>query len=296
MATAFAKTGLSAGKRSKARSLKDTYELSTLQSATGGYSFVRSATNRVTGDHVVLKFLPKSKNRPHRAGSNGNVNRGGSHHSGGGGVPFEITVLSDLHHECIVELLCYYESADYFVLVMPQFGPGRDLFDHISDVDRLSESDARTVLRQVARAIMYLFDRNIIHGDLKDENIIVDPDTMAIKLIDFGSSRTFVEGEPFISFVGTQHISSPEVVRRLPYMPVRQELWSMGVLLYIMLTGEYPFVTQEDIADGVRKGIEEEVKAQVSEEAWDLVDRLLADEPEDQIKREELLQHPWLKE
>lgn len=192
----------------------------------GGYSFVKGATRRRDQQRTILKFLPKQKNRPCDSG-----------------LPHEIDTLLSLDSDMIVKVVDVYEGPDYFVMAMERFGDGLDLFEYISSVDHLTEEQSRLVMRQVVQAVVYLAENNIVHGDIKDENVIIDTETFAIKLIDFGSCRTFTPGQLFETFVGTRHIACPEVAANQAYDPIRQELWSLGVLLFILLTGDYPFET-----------------------------------------------------
>lgn len=85
---------------------------------------------------------------------------------------------------------------------------------------------------------------HIVHGDLKDENVLVEPETLSTKLIDFGAARIVTDGQALTGYAGTDHVASPEASQdRGSYDAYLQEVWSLGVVLYIMLTGTYPFVT-----------------------------------------------------
>jgi len=241
----------------------------------GGYSFVKEAIDKTTGRSVIVKFINKNMVK-----------------AGEDGLPSEIDVLLKVKHSNIVEIKEVFESEDYFIYVMDKFGKGTDLFDFLQDHDKLSEPEARYIFRQVLSAVVHLASQNVVHGDIKDENIIIDQETQQIKLIDFGSNKRFSQGEDFLDYQGTKHMACPEVINRQPFNPLRQEIWSLGVLLYILLTGEIPFETEEDILMGT---LPEELRNQLSDECRDLLCMMLETNPRYQASLDDIVNHEWLK-
>ena len=241
----------------------------------GGYSFVKEAIEKTSGRNVIVKFLNKAMVK-----------------LGADGLPDEIDILLKVKHANIVEIKEVFESDDYFIFIMDKFGKGMDLFDFLQDHEKLSEPEARCIFRQVLSAVEHLASQNLVHGDIKDENIIIDQETQQIKLIDFGSNKRFTPTEEFMDYHGTKHMACPEVVDHLPFKPLRQEIWSLGVLLYILLTGEVPFETEEEIRNGA---LPEELRFQLSDECRDLLCMMLETNPRYQASLSDIVNHDWLK-
>jgi len=160
----------------------------------GGYSFVKEAIDKNSGRHVIVKFINKAMVKV-----------------GQDGLPDEIDILLKVKHTNIVEVKEVFESEDYFIFIMDKFGRGTDLFDFLQDHEKLSEPEARCIFRQVLSAVVHLASQNVVHGDIKDENIIIDQETQLIKLIDFGSNKRFTDTEEFVDYHGTKHMACPEV-------------------------------------------------------------------------------------
>lgn len=124
----------------------------------------------------------------------------------------EIDILSKMKHVNIVEIKEVFESEDYFIFIMEKFGKGIDLFDFLQEQEKLSEEEARNIFKQVLSAVVHLASQNVVHGDIKDENIIIDLETQQVKLIDFGSNKRFdSSNEEFTIYHGTKHMACPEV-------------------------------------------------------------------------------------
>lgn len=164
----------------------------------GAYGQVKLARYKKTGEKVVLKFVTKRRilvdtwTRDRRLGT----------------VPLEIHVLdylrrNDLKHSNIVEMIDFFEDdVNYYIEMIPHGLPGMDLFDYIELRVDMDEAEARAIFLQVAKAIHHLHTKaNVVHRDIKDENVILDGETN-IKLIDFGSAA-YIKSGPFDVFVGT---------------------------------------------------------------------------------------------
>ncbi|KAJ3210308.1 hypothetical protein HDU82_008380 [Entophlyctis luteolus] len=126
-----------------------------------------------------------------------------------------------------------------------------DLFECIDSHKRIPEKLAKKIFAQIVLAVEYLQQNNLVHRDLKDENIVIDRN-YNIKLIDFGSVAAIpkTEREYFTKFSGTIHFASPEISNSLPYRGPESEIWSLGVLLYTIVFGENPFHSREEIIRG----------------------------------------------
>ena len=178
---------------------------------------------------------------------------------------------------------------------------GGELFDKISDEQYFSEKDAALILKQVLAAINYCHTRKIVHRDLKPENLLLDKDTEnpKIKIIDFGTSQTFDPNKKMNQKFGTPYYIAPEVLKKS--YDEKCDLWSCGVILYILLCGYPPFngANDKQIIEAVLKGkftLDEPEWDDVSEDAKDLVKRLLTLDPAKRISASESLQHKWIKQ
>ena len=130
-----------------------------------------------------------------------------------------------------------------------EYCEGGELFDHIVNEGRIPESDSAKIIRQILSAIKYLHDKNIAHRDLKPENIIfekVEDNSNPIKLIDFGLSKILgINENKMNSKLGTPYYVSPEVLEGL--YDKRCDLWAIGVITYILLSGQPPFFGKNEV-------------------------------------------------
>jgi len=161
---------------------------------------------------------------------------------------------------------------------------GGELFERIAQEQYFSEQDAANIIKQVLSAINYCHSRNIVHRDLKPENLLLDKsgDQTRVTIIDFGTAGEYQPGQKLTQKYGTPYYIAPEVLRRS--YDHKCDLWSCGVILYILLCGYPPFNGQTDkkIIESVLAGeftIDEPEWHQVSDSAKDLVQRLLEHEP-----------------
>jgi PAS domain-containing serine/threonine kinase len=205
----------------------------------GAFGFVRLAQRKSDKTMVVVKFLRKS----------GVLKDCWVDDEDMGLVALEISLLARLHHPNIVMLLEAYENKHYFQLVMEKHGDGLDLFEFIEKSPRVTEPLVSYMFRQVVAGLDYLHGRNILHRDVKDENIIMDRH-FHMKLIDFGSAAYMEPGKLFHTFCGTLEYCSPEVLLGNSYPGPELEMWALGVTLYTLVFGENPFFDVEETISG----------------------------------------------
>mmetsp|Transcript_39542 Transcript_39542/g.101085 ORF Transcript_39542/g.101085 Transcript_39542/m.101085 type:complete len:479 (-) Transcript_39542:266-1702(-) len=212
----------------------------------------------------------------------------------------EIAIMKHLDHPNVVKLNEVYEDKKFVHLVM-EVCSGGELFDRIVERVYYSEKDAATAVRTMAKIIEHCHLRGVIHRDLKPENFLlatIEKDA-AIKATDFGLSVYFKGGEFFKDIVGSAYYVAPEVLRKR--YNHEADIWSAGVILYILLSGVPPFWgnTEQEIFDSVLRGkpeFDSDPWPKISEPAKNLVKKMLQPDPSKRITIKEVLKDPWLVE
>lgn len=215
----------------------------------------------------------------------------------------EARICQKLRHSHIVEIIGAYSVSGYIYMVF-EYLDGADLcFEIVNRVHAgfvYSEAVASHYLRQVLEAVSFCHENEIIHRDLKPHNILLasKENSAPIKIADFGVAVEIgEEGYVTSGRLGTPHFMSPEVINREQYgKPV--DIWGCGVVLFILLSGSYPFQgTGEKVYESIKKGIpmmRPKIWDSISDEAKDLVKKMLAQDQNDRLTAREALQHPWL--
>uniref|UniRef100_A0A672FC74 non-specific serine/threonine protein kinase n=1 Tax=Salarias fasciatus TaxID=181472 RepID=A0A672FC74_SALFA len=209
----------------------------------GAFGFVWRAVRRCDGQEVVVKFISKARIVSDCWVDDPMLGR----------VSQEIAILTRVQHHNIVKVLEVFENGRYFQMVMEKHGDVLDLFEFIDLQPRLDEPLGSYIFRQLVATVFYLRSKNILHRDIKDENIIIDK-SFHIRLIDFGSAAMMAPGKLFHTFCGTLEYCSPECdhVVLCRYEGPELEMWSLGVLLYTLLFGENPFCDVGEILEARR--------------------------------------------
>lgn len=248
----------------------------------GSNGYIRKATLLSTGEQRAIKSIEKSMISKNPADKLKFFN--------------EVEVLKKIDHPNILKVYEYYEDSTYFHMVT-EYISGGQLFDKILQTNDLSEPTVVNLMRQIFSAIAYCHEHKIIHGDLQPENIMLD--ISSLKIIDFGTS----------SLIGTSHydldysnalFTAPEVLSGKGYNE-KCDVWSCGVILYMLLSGKPPFFGKDQkiieqrvvIGDYSLKSAEWK---NVSESAKDLVKHTLEYLPEKRISAKEALEHKWMTE
>ncbi|WKY08660.1 hypothetical protein Q1695_007862 [Nippostrongylus brasiliensis] len=210
----------------------------------------------------------------------------------------EIKVLRKLRHPNIVQLYDTFEEKQYVYLVM-ELVTGGELFDRIVAKGSYTEKDASHLIRQVLHAVSFMHGNGVVHRDLKPENLLYfnqDEDSK-IMVSDFGLSKTEDSGV-MATACGTPGYVAPEVLQQKPYGKA-VDVWSIGVIAYILLCGYPPFYDESDanLFAQIIKG-EYEFDApywdQISDSAKDFISHLMCCDPEQRFTCEQALEHPWI--
>ncbi|EKX74157.1 protein kinase domain containing protein [Theileria equi strain WA] len=209
----------------------------------------------------------------------------------------EVGVLKNMDHPNIARLYDFFEDSQACYIVM-DVCYGGELFDEIVRCGHMSEQKASLIIKQVLSGVNYLHKNGIVHRDLKPENLLLDAkesQEMQIKIVDFGLSTKYVEG--MREKMGTVYYIAPEVLKK-DYNE-KCDLWSVGVILYILLCGYPPFggETDEEIISMVETGKFSFNSAEwndVSSDAKDLINRLLTFDPKKRPSAEQALRHPFI--
>ncbi|OAY66327.1 Calcium-dependent protein kinase 30 [Ananas comosus] len=211
----------------------------------------------------------------------------------------EVAIMSALpDHPNVVRLRAAYEDADAVHLVM-ELCEGGELFDRIVARGHYTERAAAAVARTVAEVVRMCHENGVVHRDLKPENFLFanKKETSPLKVIDFGLSVFFRPGERFTEIVGSPYYMAPEVLKR-NYGP-EVDIWSAGVILYILLCGVPPFwaESEQGVAQAILRGFldfQREPWPQISESAKSLVRQMLEPDPKQRLTAQQVLEHSWL--
>ena len=255
----------------------------------GSFGKVYLAQNKFTKEKVALKQIKKSNKDLLSDGE----------------IKDEIEILKTLDHPDIVRIIESFNTKDSYVLVT-EYCEGGELFDQVRN--QLSETQIAVIFRQLLSGLAYLHSHNIVHRDLKLENILIHEtekskttgeDLFNIKIIDFGTARIFdnKKRKPQ-SIVGSSYYIAPEVLKQKYNKEC--DLWSVGVILYMFIVGHAPFdgCDDDEITDNIQRGVyrkDDKRWKRASKEVKDLIQKLLVYQPKKRLTAIQALRHPWFK-
>lgn len=211
----------------------------------------------------------------------------------------EINIMNKLHHSKIVQCLAAYESRPELAMVM-EYVAGGELFERIVDENfEHTEPTSARYVQQILEGMRYVHKQNIVHLDLKPENIVcVDTSGTRIKIIDFGLARELEEGKPLMVMHGTPEFVAPEVINYEP-VGLETDMWSIGVICFILLSGESPFQGNNDaetfsLVTAASFEFDPESFEDISDEAKDFISSLLKKDQRSRLSCTEALAHSWV--
>lgn len=247
---------------------------------TGAYASVKSAVSKSDGKKVALKTYEKY--RLTDPSKKKNVGR-------------EIEILKKLEHPNVVRIFDVIETPKQLHLVL-EFVPGGSLGAMLKKRQnrRLEELECKGLFRQLVAAIEYIHSQKVTHRDLKLENLLLENESI-IKIIDFGFSTCFSHDKKVKLFCGTPTYMAPEIVSRKEYSGPPADIWALGILLYVMLAGCFPFKapTDRELFKKIEKGIFS-IPSHVSAGARGLIHKILNVDPGMRPKASDIIGDSWL--
>ncbi|CAR24848.1 Non-specific serine/threonine protein kinase [Lachancea thermotolerans] len=244
----------------------------------GSFGKVKLAYHVTTGQKVALKIINKKVLA--KSDMQGRIER-------------EISYLRLLRHPHIIKLYDVIKSKDEIVMVIEY--AGNELFDYIVQRDKMSEREARRFFQQIISAVEYCHRHKIVHRDLKPENLLLD-EHLNVKIADFGLSNIMTDGNFLKTSCGSPNYAAPEVISGKLYAGPEVDVWSSGVILYVMLCRRLPFddesipILFKNISNGIYT-----LPKFLSPGAANLIKRMLIVNPLNRITIHEIMEDEWFK-
>ena len=244
----------------------------------GTFSTVKLGIHLPTQKKVAIKILEKDKIK-----DDDDLERIGR----------EIHILTVLRHPNIAQLYETITTEKHIYIIM-EYIEGHDLFQYIYANNHLDDLKASQLFRQLISTIEYIHTLGIVHRDIKPENILLNKQKTILKLVDFGLSNSYKHGDLLKTACGSPCYAAPEMISGEEYDGLYSDLWSCGVVLYCMLVGKLPF-DDEDIKVLYNniKNAKYYLPKSLSEQAQDLIKRILTTDPKKRISLDKIKKHPF---
>jgi serine/threonine protein kinase len=280
------------------RTIESEYDLRD-EIGSGVCGIVRRAIDRKSGKMVAVKEIAINQ-----GGRNRTVNLNSLNNDLDPAIRAEATMLQSIDHPYIVKLIDVFVHPGKAVYLVMELLNGGDLFDRIVEKGRYTETESRQVMRRIMAAVYYLHqERDIVHRDLKPENILLASRTndIIVKITDFGLAKSITD-DGLKTFCGTPQYFAPEVLRRRHTVAghgrygKEADMWSMGVILYILLSGMPPFDASigTDEIENIKISFTGSRWQGISDSAKDLILKLLSKDPATRISVVNACSHPWI--
>jgi len=205
----------------------------------------------------------------------------------------EVKIMKTLNHPNIVRLYEVIENTKQLLLIM-EYANGGEVFDYLVAHGRMKEKEARAKFRQIVSAVQYLHNKKIVHRDLKAENLLLDAD-MNIKIADFGFSNEFTPGNKLDTFCGSPPYAAPELFQGKKYDGAEVDVWSLGVILYTLVSGSLPFDGQnlKELRERVVRG-KYRIPFYMSTDCEQLLKRFLVLNPQKRSTLTNIMNDKWM--
>ncbi|XP_051534805.1 serine/threonine-protein kinase SIK2 [Myxocyprinus asiaticus] len=243
----------------------------------GNFAVVKLARHRITKTEVAIKIIDKTQLDAV------NLEK----------IYREVQIMKMLDHPHIIKLYQVMETKNMLYLVT-EYAKNGEIFDHLAKHGRLNEPEARRKFWQILSAVEYCHNRNIVHRDLKAENLLLDGH-MNIKIADFGFGNFFQPGKPLATWCGSPPYAAPEVFEGQQYEGPQLDIWSMGVVLYVLVCGALPFdgpslpILRQRVLEGRFR-----IPYFMTEDCEHLIRRMLVLDPSKRLSIGQIKEHKWM--
>ncbi|XP_064651382.1 serine/threonine-protein kinase SIK2-like [Lineus longissimus] len=243
----------------------------------GNFAVVKLGKHRITKSEVAIKIIDKTQL------DSSNLQK----------IYREVHILKMLNHPNIIKLYQVMETKNMLYLVS-EYAPNGEIFDHIAQYGRMPERDARKKFWQILSAVEYCHERHIVHRDLKAENLLLDAN-QHIKIADFGFGNFFTPGQHLATWCGSPPYAAPEVFEGKKYLGPQVDIWSLGVVLYVLVCGALPFDGHnlQTLRDRVLSG-RFRIPYFMSTECEHLVRKMLVLDAAKRYTLPQIKQHKWM--
>lgn len=249
----------------------------------GAFATVYKATNSLTNETFAIKMISKSDMNSRKLES----------------IEREISILRSFSHPNIISIKDFKKTRNNLYLIFEYCSNG-DLESYLSKhyIRKMPEKDVKTIVSQLIEALKKLKEKQIVHRDLKLANILLSND-MKVKIADFGFAKSLGSIDYLQSYCGTPITMAPEILNKNENYNEKCDIWSLGVIIYKLLFGKYPFYpkenTLEELKNEVNKGqLIFPIEIQISEEAKNLIKSMLCVDQEKRIGFDELFKNEWI--
>ncbi|KAM5319181.1 serine/threonine-protein kinase SIK3 isoform 5-T5 [Glossophaga mutica] len=244
----------------------------------GNFAVVKRATHLVTKAKVAIKIIDKTQLDEE------NLKK----------IFREVQIMKMLCHPHIIRLYQVMET-ERMIYLVTEYASGGEIFDHLVAHGRMAEKEARRKFKQIVAAVFFCHCRNIVHRDLKAENLLLDAN-LNIKIADFGFSNHFTPGQLLKTWCGSPPYAAPELFEGKEYDGPKVDIWSLGVVLYVLVCGALPFdgSTLQNLRARVLSG-KFRIPFFMSTECEHLIRHMLVLDPSKRLSMEQICKHKWMK-
>ncbi|XP_066924154.1 serine/threonine-protein kinase SIK2-like isoform X2 [Clytia hemisphaerica] len=243
----------------------------------GNFAVVKLARHKITKSRVAIKIIDKSRL------DEANLKK----------IYREVQIMKLLRHPNVLKLYQVMETKNMLYIVM-EYATKGEMFAHIDKYGQLSEDEARNFFWQIISAVEYCHNRKVVHRDLKTENLLLD-ENLNVKIADFGFSNYTSENELLSTWCGSPPYAAPEIFEGKEYDGPAIDIWSLGVVLYVLVCAALPFDGESvhEVRDRVLEG-RFRVPYFMSSELEDLIKKILVKNPSQRYTLNQIKGHPWM--